>query len=132
LQVETRLRLTERRAKEVGKSLDDASAVLVDQVLLADMVIQRTYERLAAGEIEPDVADGIAAAKFRQQIEREMGEAIDTEMWVSVVNAMISDGEAVMPPEIFAAWGERLRKNPVLHAARQKQEAAAQAAAIED
>lgn len=131
LQVETRIRLRDRRAEEVGKQLDDAATMLVDQVVVADAILQIGYERIMKGEVEPDVADIIAAAKFRQQVEREMGEAIDTEMWVSAINEMLTVAESVMPPEIWNEYGQRLLNNPVLNALRQKQKDAAERAALE-
>jgi hypothetical protein len=131
LQLETRIRIRERRAEEIGKQLDDGATLLVDQVVAADTILQIGYERLLAGEITPDVSDMLVAAKFRQQVEREMGEAIDTEMWVSSINELLSEAEAVMPPEMWANYGQRLLKNPVLNALRQKQKEESAAQAIE-
>lgn len=122
LQVEVQRRLVERRALKVGKDLESATELLVDQVVLAEAIVQKTYERLAAGEIEPDTADGIAAARFLHAVERDESGGLDQEMWVTAVNAIFEVVSEEVEDAVWAKIGERLAAHPALRALAKERE----------
>lgn len=109
--------IIEARAERVGKSIEDAAQSLVDGLTLAEVVVQKTFEGIASGEIAPDLKDGLAAAKFLADF-GEYDEDGGTDMMaVSEAFMVYHDAAAeVMTPEQFAAFGEMLTTSPVLRA----------------
>lgn len=71
----------DRSARQRGEDLDAAVAPVVSGVDFAEVVLQKTVLRLASGEIEPTVTDGLAAAKIVEQF-REYEEAASEEVYV--------------------------------------------------
>lgn len=126
IQAEMRRRLIETRARQVGKSIEDAAETLVDQYTLAQTVVHRTFERLASGEIEPDLSDGLAAAKFVQQVEAEMESGLDQEVWVNAMQHLLTTAERYMPHDRWQAFGQEMMASPVIKALREQREREAQ------
>lgn len=115
--------IIEARAERVGKSIEDATQSLVDGLTLAEVVVQKTFEGIASGEIAPDLKDGLAAAKFLADF-GEYDEDGGTDM-VAVSEAFMVYHETaaeVMTPEQFKAFGEMLTSSPVLRALAAKYE----------
>jgi len=109
--------IVEARAERVGKSIEDAAQSLVDGLTLAEVVVQKTFEGIASGEIAPDLKDGLAAAKFLADF-GEYDEGGGTDMLaVSEAFMVYNDAAAeVMTPEQYRAFGALLNSNPVLKA----------------
>jgi hypothetical protein len=108
--------IVETRAEKVGKRIEDSVDSLVDGMTLAEVVVQKTFDAIAAGEIRPDLKDGLTAAKFLA----EMGEYDEggSDM-AAITEAFIvyhEQAEQVMSPEQFEAFGQALKTNPVLKA----------------
>lgn len=108
--------IVEERAQKVGKRIEDSNQSLIDGMTLAEVVVHKTFEQIAAGEIRPDLKDGLAAAKFLA----EMGEYDEggADM-AAITEAFIvyhEEAEQTMSPEQFRDFGKRLAKNPVLKA----------------
>lgn len=108
--------IVERRAEQVGKRIEDATESLIDGLTLAETVVQKTFERIASGEIEPDLLDGMRAAKLLAQMGTYDQGGVDQH---AIVEAFIIYHEAAqehMTPEEFEAFGDALNSNPVLAA----------------
>lgn len=71
--------LVERRAEELGQSIEEAVAPLVDHISFARVGLQKAFAKLASDELEPTLADGIAFAKILQQVEESVGVGMDEE-----------------------------------------------------
>lgn len=114
--------IVESRAQQVGKSIEQAAESLVDGISLAQVVVQKTFEAIANGEIAPDVKDGMAAAKFLA----DLGEYDEggTDMLAVSEAFMVYHEQAqqVMDPEQFRQFGQLLSSNPVLKALAAKYE----------
>lgn len=127
LQVEALRRIAEERAESIGRDIEGGVAGLVDQVVLARTVVQRAFERIAAGGVEPEVSDGIAAARLLHQmgVDDQQG---DRDLWTEAFMVYHDVARRLMPPEMFARFGEELRVNPILlslkerHASRQREQ----------
>jgi hypothetical protein len=115
-------KLMEERAKQVGKSIDDATDSLVDEYVAARTVVQIGYERIISGEIKPEISDVLAAAKLVQQIEAGASGGIDQEMWVSALTAYFELTTDLIPPDLMQAWRKRMDTHPVLRAIKEKRE----------
>lgn len=124
-------RLAEKRAEEIGSKYEEAAEQFVDHHVLASAVVQKTYSRLVMGEIEPEVKDGIAAAKFLSDVERAAGGGggIDSEAWSEAMTIYFETARAIMPPDTWYQFTSALASNPILQAISERM--AAQQGAIE-
>lgn len=116
--------LIEKRAKEMGKNLEDAAEQLVDYVTANELIIQRGVEALQAGELEVDATALLGAIKAQHSIEQTIGASVDNETWVTATMAMIEDFRSVLAPGQWDQFTTRLDNNPVIKAiAMRSQEA---------
>lgn len=64
--------VVEERAKELNLDVEKAEKSLIDHITLAKASIQRVFERMQSGEIEPDMGDAIQFARLLVQLELEL------------------------------------------------------------
>lgn len=119
LQVEALRRIAEDRADAIGRDVEAGVASLVDQVVLARTVVQRSFERIAAGAVEPEVADGIAAARLLHQmgVDDQQG---DRDLWTEAFMVYHDVARRLMPPEMFERFGDELRASPILRGLQER------------
>lgn len=113
-------RLSENRTKEIGAALDEAADQIVDHVVVSKAILQRGFERMVAGEIEPEMKDTLAAAKMVMDIENAAAGSLDQQAWSDAFVAFFETARAVMTPEQYAQFGHALSTNPVLKAIEAK------------
>lgn len=106
-------RVLDRRAKERGEDLEQAVAPVVDGVTFAELVIQKSVQRMANGEISPTVTDGLNAARILEQF-REYEEANSAEIYVQAFMVYHEVAQRVMTPEQFEHFGQELASNETL------------------
>jgi hypothetical protein len=116
LGVSTQRRLIERRAKEIGRSIDDAEDTLIDMVTVNQMIVQKGFERLAEGVLDPDISDIIAASRFLQQVEQNAGGGIDENTWRDALMAYMETTRVFIPQDRWAEYGAAMNANPILKA----------------
>lgn len=117
-------RLIERNYEKSGRKIEEAVDDLVDNyVTVAEMVVQRGVERLAAGEINPEVSDVLNAVKTLHAINQTAQAGVDQEAWQSAMMAYMEEVATIMSPEQMQALGKRLSMNPTLRALAAKREA---------
>lgn len=111
-------RLAEKRAEEIGADYEEALGQFVDHHILANAVVQKTYDRLVLGEIEPEVKDGLAAAKFLADAQAAAGGGggIDGEAWSEAMTIYFETARAIMPPDLWYQFTTKLATNPILQA----------------
>jgi hypothetical protein len=119
LEAATMRRIAERRAATVSRSAEDGDA-LVDQYVLAEAVVARTHQRLALGEIEPEIRDGLAAAKFLQDVQAQIDPDTTAEAWTQAMTVYFETARRVMPLGMWAQFTQELSGNPILRAIQQK------------
>jgi hypothetical protein len=119
MEAATMRRIAERRAHTVSRSVQDGD-VLVDQYVLAEAVVARTHQRLALGEIEPEVRDGLAAAKFLQSVQAEIDPDTTAEAWTQAMTVYFETARRVMPLGMWAQFTQELSGNPILRAIQQR------------
>lgn len=116
LGVATQRRMIERRAKEIGRSIQDSEENLADYVTVNQMIVSRGFERMQAGEINPDLGDVINASKFLHTVEQASGGDLDEQAWRDAMLAYMEVAAEFIPPERFAEYGQALSAHPVLRA----------------
>lgn len=115
------LALVNDRAREIGINLETHAGSLVDYRSFLKVGLQRTFERLADGEIMPDVKDGIAFAKAIAEIDIAMGGDIDQTAMAQGMLALIASFQgaiAEFAPEYAYAISNSARRraeaNPIV------------------
>lgn len=116
LEAATLRRLAEKRARQIGAQYEEASEQFVDHVVLAEATIARVYERMVKGEIEPEVKDGIAAAKMLADIDANTQQGLDAEAWSEAMTVYFETARKFMDGPTWASFTSSLSTNPILRA----------------
>lgn len=110
-----RREIIEQRAKEIGRSIEDDTS-LGDYITFARLGVQRVMDRLARGEIDPDIQDGIALANFLLKAEQLAGGEVDqdavTQTFVVWARAM----QRNVPAEVFSKIMRDIGEDPIIKA----------------
>lgn len=106
--------LIEKRATEVGSNYEEMGERFVDRVLFAQMVVAKGQQRLVAGEIQPDVKETLAAAKFLQDVEDASKGAEGTEVWAQAMEVYFTVARQVMNDETWGRFVTLLDSNAIL------------------
>lgn len=115
-------RIIDRRAKEVGKSIEDSEEPLVDYLTLNEMVVQRAFDRLQSGEIKVSVPDALAASKFLREVERQsVGDELNNQIWSDAFVAYMDIVLKYIPADRRNEFAAELHSSPVLKALSERQ-----------
>jgi hypothetical protein len=113
--------IVERRAEQIGaKQYEQQVTQIVDQVTFAQQVLTKTQERLISGDIAPEVRDGLAAAKFLQDMEDKSQTSLDAEAWSEAMQRYFEIAQRIMPPEMWEHFTRALSSDPILLAISQR------------
>lgn len=116
LEAATLRKLAERRAATIGNAYEERAEQFVDHVVLAEATITRTYERLVAGQIQPEVKDGLAAAALMQKVESDTTAGLDAEAWSEAMTIYFETAREVMDDPTWHRFTQALGLNPILRA----------------
>lgn len=122
LHAASQVALIERNAKRQGIKIEEAVEDLVDHITVAEMVVKQGFERMQRGEIQPEMADTLAAVKIVEQIQARTNSDLDHEMWVSATMSMLEDAKSLMTPDQWTQYGRKLANNPILKALAAKEQ----------
>lgn len=116
-QAEAMRRIVERRAEQIGvEQYERQINQIVDHHVFAEQVLVRTQERLVMGEIEPEVRDGMAAAKFLHEVEQANQGSLDAEAWSEAMQRYFEVAQQIMPPDMWSHFTRTLATDPILNA----------------
>lgn len=116
LEVAASRQIVEERAARVGKRIEDSTDSLVDGVTLLNVTVQKVFEDIAAGRLQPEVADGIRAANILAQLGEYDDGGLDQQAFVEAFMVYHESAQDLMSPEQFEKFGQRLSQSPVLRA----------------
>lgn len=108
----------ERRHEDMGLDLESEVGQAADKVLLAQLIVQRGFERLQAGEIEPELADILRAAALLHQFEQASGGNIDEQVWRDVMLVHLTLAQQFIPLHLREEYGRAIEQHPILKALR--------------
>jgi hypothetical protein len=109
--------MIERRAAEMGRSIEAGAESLLDYVSVNEQIIQRGFQRLTDGEIQPNMSDLLQALKLQTQIDAATPSgSIDNEVWMEAMMEYLAIAKKVMPPDMWARFGLELASSPVMKA----------------
>jgi hypothetical protein len=109
--------LSEQRMAELGLDYEASSGRIVDHVVAAKLIAALGQERLIKGEIQPDVKDTLAAAKFIADLEAKRGGPEGDEIliiWQQAMEVFFAVTQRHVSPDQWQAIGADLSSNPVL------------------
>lgn len=110
-------RIIEKRAEELGQSIEIGEDVLVDNVTAIRSIIQMGFDRLQSGELEPSMRDLMQALQLQAQIDKEHGEGgLDEEVWRDALIAYMSIVRDVVSPDAMEEIKSRMANSPILKA----------------
>lgn len=112
--------IIERRAEELGKSIEDGQGLLLDYIGVNEMLIQEGFERLQDGEVHMKASDLISALKFQHEIEQSQGGAVDDEVWLEALMEYMKIAQRLMPEDTWREFGDALQASPVIQAISKK------------
>lgn len=118
-------KIIEDRAVELGKSIEVGEEILVDNVAAVRSIIQRGFERLQNGDIEPNMGDLLKALQLQAQIDAEHGEGgLDEEVWRDAMIAYMTIVQSVVPPDLMEQIKSEMASSPVLRAIAERRQRA--------
>jgi hypothetical protein len=121
----------EERTRELGVIAAERDGTLVDDIGLLKEVQRRTYERIAMGEIEPEVKDGVAAAKITAAFRLIDANTDDDDIMRQALIHMMDSLQRLLPPELFDAALKDFRGDPLLRGLDERRKAIRRGQAIE-
>jgi hypothetical protein len=109
--------MIERRAVEMGKSIEEGAESLLDTVSVNSAIIEKGFRRLQDGDLQPNMNDLLAALKLQAQIDAATPSgSVDNEVWMEAMMEYLSIAKKLMPPEMWARFGMELAASPVMKA----------------
>jgi hypothetical protein len=109
-------RAIEARAKELRKSVEDGEHNLLDGQLIAHAVLQRGYEMLNTGALNPSMKDLLEAARLERDIAAlqsdtdQMGE----DAWREALTAYMDIVRQHVPAQVFQQINQAMALSPAL------------------
>jgi hypothetical protein len=110
------------RTEELGKDYEEIEGSLVDGIVFARTGLQKVYEDMMEGKIQPDVKDGIAFAQFLSKAEDQAGGDIDLDVAALGFMEYLAVLRAVCTPEQIQAMAQAISESPTMSALRARGE----------
>lgn len=104
----------EQDAKERGLDIEGHETTLANHVTLAKLGVQKVLQRMMAGELEPDIKDGIAFATLLTKLEETAGDDFDRAALMQGFIVYMSAIQQVCTPEQVQQVSNLIAANPVM------------------
>lgn len=102
--------IVERRAKERGKDVLDGVQRLLTAEAFYETVVQKTWNRLVDGNIQPSLFEGMAAMKVLHSLEKEAAGAVDMNKVLVQLNVVLEVIRQEVSPEIWVLITQKLEQ----------------------
>lgn len=112
--------IADERAREMSEVYTEETARIVDGHTFARQVLHTTQQRLIGGEIQPEVRDGLAAAKLLQDMEVDGADGIDSEVWGAAMTRYFELAQKIMPGDLWERFTRALTVDPVLQSIQRR------------
>lgn len=112
--------IVEKRAKELGKSIEEGQDMLIDYMGVNEMLIQHGFEALQDGRINMKASDLIGALKFQHEIEQSQQGSVDDEVWAEALMEYLRIAKSLMPEDMWNQFGGELQNSQILIAIANK------------
>lgn len=109
--------LIEHRAQQLGKEIEGGLELLLDTATVTDEVIQKGFQRLQDGEIEPSMSDLLKALTIRSQLDATSPSGdLSSDAWMEAMMEMFAIVNRLMPPELWESFSQEIANSPILKA----------------
>lgn len=109
--------MIEDRAAEMGKSVQEGEQLLVDSVAVHRAVIQRGFERMNSGEIQPTMGDLMKALQLQAAVEGDAeDDGVDEEVWRDALIAYMEIVQRHVTPAALEMIKRDMATSPTLRA----------------
>jgi len=105
-----------RRAEELGIEYEEAMVPVVDHVVVQKAVVQKGYDALVKGEIQPDVKDMLAASKLLGDREKELANNSSVEEWQEFMTLYFQAVRSVVGQDQWQQIVRAIQNHPVMRA----------------
>jgi hypothetical protein len=106
-------RVAQHEAADVKQFVEPAVQSVADHLSFASGVVARVKERMSAGEVQPTVGDGIAAAKLLAQTEAAASNHRTVDDYVTALLTLIDTVREHVTAETFTNIGRALVRDPM-------------------
>lgn len=107
--------LSEQRMTELGLSYEEPVGRIVDHVVITKLIAAKGQQLLATGQIEPGVADTLAAAKLLREIESDqVQQGTDMSAYAQAMEQYFVTVQRIVTTDQWRQIGAALSSNPVL------------------
>lgn len=103
-----------RQAEKVARPVARLTEAVADDLGFAHVVVEQVKEKIARGEVEPTVRDGLAALRLIAQVESQAGDRHTAHEFVTVMMHLIEMARDIMTPQQWDKWTDRVATNPIL------------------
>lgn len=108
--------IIERRAQEMGRSLDVMEGTLIDAYSVASEVMRLGFERIARGEIKVGLEHTLVATKMVNEMEEKASHSIDMTVQTEMVTLLLQHVRSVLSDEQWQALASNFRADPAFRA----------------
>jgi hypothetical protein len=112
----------EERAAELGRSVEEGERLLVDSVAVHRAVIQRGFERMNNGEIQPTMGDLMKALQLQAAVEADQDSGVDEEAWRDALIAYMEIVQRNVDHQIFEKIKREMATSPALKAIAERRQ----------
>lgn len=116
IDVAVRRAMLEAHATSIGQEIDGCETSIVDALGLLKGVVQATWEGMADGTIQPEISEGISAAKALASFQQFAGSELDVVIAKQALMVFVEIAEDMMPKERFDAFMLRVKAHPAIKA----------------
>ena len=117
----------EERAKEIGLSLEDTDATIVDFMTLGRAMMDRYYQHLQDGEVVPSGSEVVQVMRMFSALEAMGGGSVDSLAYLQALQVVLDAIRSVVPDR-FDEIMARVRTSPVMQGIIAKRQEAIEAA----
>ena len=116
----TQRKIIEDRAIEMGKSVEEGEALLIDSISVHRSLIQKGFERLNNGEIQVGMADLLKALQLQQAAEGVKDSGLDEDIWRDALMEYMSIVRRNVDTAVLQRIGRELAESPILQQITQR------------
>lgn len=120
----TQRSILESRADELGRSIEEGQQLVMDSVGTLRAIVQRGFERMNNGEIQPTMGDFIAALRLEGALTgTQSGDQTDDDMWRQAFVAYMEIVKMSVSADAFQRIGDQMRESAVIKQIMERQRA---------
>ena len=118
-------KIIEKRAEELGRSVEAGEETMADAVAIHRVVMQRALERLSQGEIQPSMGDLIKVLQLQSATgAKEASVEVTDEVWREALIEYMAIVQRNVSGEVFQRIGREMASSPALKAISARRQAA--------